>query len=79
MEVGEKYRIPKELCGHQGRIVWISKDGKSIGVECNRPHYENSFTKKPYGMTESLEDGKPILVKIKKENTVYVIDISDKK
>lgn len=38
MKVGDVVRSP---CGHEGRIVWISEDGKTVAVKCmeKRCHY----------------------------------------
>jgi len=33
MKVGEKFKIPEEICGHNGRVVGMSTDGKSIYVK----------------------------------------------
>ena len=88
MKIGDEFKIPEKLCGHTGRIVWIGNDGKTISVKCSEPHYEDPWTKKAYGKTEinsylafnmKVTDAikKSSLVKIKKTNIVYVIDVSD--
>ena len=34
--IGDPFQIPrKKACGHMGRIVWVSKDGNSIAVQCD--------------------------------------------
>jgi ribosomal protein S27E len=43
LKVGKKFVIPVTLkgktemgCGHEGRIVWISTDGGTIAVKCEK-------------------------------------------
>ena len=35
----ENSRYPLVGCGHFGKIVYVSDDRKTIGVECNNKHY----------------------------------------
>ena len=43
---GQSYNI--NLCGHTGRIVWVSDDSKTIGVKCPKTHYRDFLTNEPY-------------------------------
>jgi len=73
MKVGDKFKISEELCGHTGRVIGISVDGKSIYVRCEKEHILDPFSKKPYGTTHHWKDGKFIDTPIKKKDIVYVI------
>lgn len=74
MKLGDKFKIPEELCGHKGRVVGMSADGKSIYVKCEHEHLINPLTQKPYGNTKVWKDGSFDLIPIKKKDIVYVID-----
>ena len=46
-EIGDKHKCP--TCSGKGaKIVWISEDGKTIGVECpsSNAHKKNAVTLK---------------------------------
>jgi len=50
MKVGDKFKLSEELCGHTGRIIGMSEDGRTIYVRCEREHLLDPFSKKPYGL-----------------------------
>ncbi len=35
--VGDRMECPE--CSNVGRVVWVSKDGKTAGVQCSASHY----------------------------------------
>ena len=74
MRIGEKFKIPAELCGHTGRVVWVSSDGKTIGVKCNEEHSKDPITKEPYKADIKFEGGE-YTHKPSKKSVVYVIDL----
>jgi hypothetical protein len=74
MKVGDRFKISEELCGHTGRVVGISEDGRTIYVKCEKEHILDPFTKKPYGFTHTWKGENLIGVPIKKKDIVYVIE-----
>ena len=74
MKVGEKFKIPEELCGHNGRVIGMSADGKCIYVKCEMEHLVDPLSKKPYGTTHTWKGGNFIGVTVKKKDIVYVIE-----
>lgn len=36
VEIGDLIRCPK--CGNYGRVVWVSKGGRTVGVRCSSRH-----------------------------------------
>ena len=74
MKVGEKFKIPEELCGHTGRVIGMSPDGKSIYVKCEKEHLLDPLSKKPYGTTHTWKGGNFAEMPIKKKDIVYVIE-----
>jgi hypothetical protein len=63
---GQEYKI--DLCGHTGRIIWISKDGRTIGVKCPNIHYSNPMTGDPYPDNGSSDH-------VRKRDIVYLIGV----
>ncbi len=37
LKVGDVYKCPE---GHNAKIVWISENGKVVGVKCSYEHFE---------------------------------------
>ena len=74
MKVGDKFKLSEELCGHTGRVIGISVDGKSIYVRCEKEHLVDPFSKKPYGTTHNWKGGSFVEIPIKKRDIVYVIE-----
>lgn len=77
MKIGEMFPIPNERgCGDKGEIVWMSEDGKTIGVKCSKYHSKDYLSgtnyrarvKAGYGFHDT---------KTKKTDVVYLIDVSD--
>jgi hypothetical protein len=75
MKIGDKFKISD--CGHKGRVIGLSDDGKTAYVQCNKEHEIDPITKKPYGEATVWEKGGPIRMRIKKRDIVYEIDVSD--
>ncbi len=43
IKIGDKVKIPADgkfhlEQGHVGKVVWISEDGKSVAIQCERSH-----------------------------------------
>ena len=43
IKIGDRVKIPADKKfhpeeGHFGKVVWISEDGKTVGIECERLH-----------------------------------------
>ncbi len=43
IKIGDKVKIPADgkfhpEHGHVGKVVWISEDGKSVAIQCERSH-----------------------------------------
>ena len=44
VKVGDRMKIPADKKfhpeeGHFGKCVWISKDGKTVAIQCERSHH----------------------------------------
>ena len=75
-KIGETYKIPREkACGHMGKIVWVSEDGNSIAVMCDKQHSKDPFTGTHYSGTKHYSHDKKATVSIKRRPT-YIIDVS---
>jgi hypothetical protein len=74
MKVGDKFKLSDELCGHTGRVISMSEDGKVIYVRCEKEHLVDPFSKKPYGTTRNWKGGIFVEIPIKKKDIVYVIE-----
>jgi hypothetical protein len=48
VDVGDKMHCPQ--CTRMGTVVWVSKDGKSLGVKCSASHQPESIPN-AYGFT----------------------------
>jgi len=49
IRIGDKVKIPAggkahPEAGHFGRCVWISKDQKTVAVQCDRSHHNKKNT-----------------------------------
>ena len=43
IKIGDKMKIPANQkfhpeYGHSGKVVWISEDGKTVAIQCERRH-----------------------------------------
>ena len=43
IRIGDKMKIPADNkfhpeAGHSGKVVWISEDGKTVAIQCERRH-----------------------------------------
>jgi len=43
IEIGDRMKIPADNefhpeAGHFGKVVWISEDGKTVAIQCERRH-----------------------------------------
>ncbi|NIQ07029.1 MAG: hypothetical protein GWO20_15275 [Candidatus Korarchaeota archaeon] len=43
IEIGDKMKIPADgkfhpEHGHLGKVVWISEDGKTVAIQCEKTH-----------------------------------------
>ena len=43
IKIGDKMKIPADKkfhpeYGHYGKVVWISEDGKTVAIKCERRH-----------------------------------------
>jgi hypothetical protein len=43
IKIGDRMEIPADNkfhpeAGHFGKVVWISEDGKSVAIQCERSH-----------------------------------------
>ena len=76
MEVGDEFKIPKKFCGHIGEIVWISKDKKTIAVQCHKYHSKNPVTKEQYTEKVSV-DLDTVKVKTRKKDITYMFELND--
>jgi hypothetical protein len=43
IEIGDKMKIPADQkfhpeYGHSGKVVWISEDGKTVVIQCEKRH-----------------------------------------
>ena len=43
IRIGDKMKIPADNkfhpeAGHSGKVVWISEDGKTVAIQCERSH-----------------------------------------
>ena len=43
IKIGDKMKIPVDQKfhpehGHSGKVVWISEDGKTVAIQCERRH-----------------------------------------
>ncbi len=43
IETGDRMKIPPDSrfhpeAGHSGEVVWISEDGKTVAIQCERRH-----------------------------------------
>ena len=74
--IGDPFQIPrKKACGHMGRIVWVSKDGNSIAVQCDKLHSKDPFTGTRYFGIEHHSYKNKDTVSVKKR-PIYIIDVS---
>jgi hypothetical protein len=44
IKIGDRMRIPADKGihpdrGHFGKVVWISEDGKTVAIQCERSHH----------------------------------------
>jgi len=44
IKIGDRMKIPADKgihpeAGHFGKVVWISEDGKTVAIECERSHH----------------------------------------
>ena len=69
VKIGDRFKIPNELCGHTGRISGMSSDGKSIYVKCEMEHSVDPLTKEPY-FKRINGFNKPVT----KTGIVYILD-----
>lgn len=46
VSLGDSRKCPE--CNHMGRVVWISKDGLKMGIQCPGSHSQSS-PKSQYG------------------------------
>ena len=49
VKVGDPSKCPE--CKTMGRVVWVSKDMKTMGVQCPASHSEDSKSKSKFGAT----------------------------
>ncbi|MGA3059911.1 MAG: hypothetical protein ABSD92_06025 [Candidatus Bathyarchaeia archaeon] len=49
VNVGDQRKCPE--CATIGSVVWVSKDNKSMGVQCRRSHGETTRPEFKYGAT----------------------------
>jgi len=73
LKVGDTYRCPKD---HDGKIVWISEDKKTIAVKCPQRHFSKvakvaDHSKSPISIRRSRTKEKRIFVR----NMVFLIRI----
>ncbi|MCW4008122.1 MAG: hypothetical protein NWF09_05485 [Candidatus Bathyarchaeota archaeon] len=40
MKIGDYVKCPQ--CARMGRIVWVSHDGKTVGIRCAASHHQMS-------------------------------------
>jgi hypothetical protein len=43
IKIGDKMKIPADQkfhpeYGHSGKVVWISEDGKTVAIQCEKRH-----------------------------------------
>jgi hypothetical protein len=50
--VGDQMKCPE--CETMGRVVWLSQDKKTMGVQCPASHGESKKPKSHYGATQVL-------------------------
>ena len=50
VSIGNLAQCPQ--CTRMGRIVWVSQNGKIIGIQCSASHRLESYPN-PYGFTRS--------------------------
>jgi hypothetical protein len=64
--VGDHRKCPQ--CDRMGRVVWISEDKKTAGVQCPAPHHQITRPKSRFGPT-TINPSKT------SKNTVFFIDV----
>ena len=52
VNVGDQMKCPE--CETMGRVVWLSQDKKTMGVQCPASHGELKKPKSQYGATQVL-------------------------
>ena len=67
IKIGEDFKCPK--CDRMARIVWVSKDGKTAGVQCSSSHRQMNRSNSKLGSAARPQSkwGK---------NMVFLIDIT---
>jgi hypothetical protein len=50
--VGDQMKCPE--CETMGRVVWLSQDKKTMGIQCPASHGETKKPKSHYGATQVL-------------------------
>ena len=67
VNIGDSRKCPE--CKTLGRVVWVSQDKKTMGVQCNASHREVSRPESKFGATAVLS------TKTKK-NVVFLMAVS---
>ncbi|MDH5376547.1 MAG: hypothetical protein OEW95_12180 [Candidatus Bathyarchaeota archaeon] len=44
IKIGDRMKIPADgkfhpEAGHSGKVVWISEDGETVAIQCERSHH----------------------------------------
>ncbi len=64
--VGDRAKCPE--CSRMGHVVWLSKDGKAIGIQCQASHSVANHPQSKFGPMESKRPRTS-------RNVVFITDI----
>ncbi len=70
VNIGDHARCPQ--CNEIGRVVWVSQDGKRVGIQCPRSHSQMSRGHSKYGSTKrhQTKPAKNMVSLIETETTI---------